>query len=116
MKNFWTKTLAAFAAAKIAFQNPQICTDHNLQNLAPIHGAISKTIASRTPQLTFTGFIMPPSKEQCVVSVWIGYGTDSNPVKEMETLYEENRRLKIEVGELLKARLRLIAELQLALS
>jgi len=101
MKKLFFRVRAALTAAKAAFMQPDIMVGAHFRVMASMYENILKVQEQKSPLMFQIGFVMPDNEHHAIATVWVGAGADSDPVKRIEQLYNENQELKRRLQELI---------------
>lgn len=94
-REFIGKIILALKVASIAFKNPMLFNVNMLKMMLHISQVIIRVAMERRPYICKVAEgIIENKKETEIVTVWIGYGADSHPLKRIEELSAEVNALK----------------------
>jgi hypothetical protein len=91
------KILNAFTWAWAVYKRPETFQPYMLKLLDGIRKYIEDTQKLNHPTMTQIA-IIHGNENTPILSFWCGIGYDSTPLKRIEELVEENRRLKLEIN------------------
>lgn len=90
------RILNAFSWAWSVYKRPEVFQPYMLKLMNGIYNYVKDTQKLNHPTMTQIAIIHGDEKMP-ILSFWCGIGYDATPLKRIEELVEENRRLKLEI-------------------
>lgn len=95
MKNLLIRIKNSIRIALWSFVNPQVFNEDTFKMLGSTLDLILKVAKEQRPRMTHIAYIHPiDGEEHKIVSIWAGAGVGADPVKRIEELLEENKKLQ----------------------